>query len=102
MKKLLEAKCERGRFLIEVVAHGRRLSDVLRECVGSGNSGVVYRASERNGDALVAVKIFDCKRRGVEELENELCAYTRLDVRGGPQRRYVVAFCASERRADLS
>ena len=40
-------------------------------------------------NALVAVKVFDCKRHGKEEIETELRAYAILDSGGGSGRRYV-------------
>ncbi len=71
----------------------------LRERVGYGHSAAVYRARDGQG-ATVALKIFDCGRRGVEEFVQELEAYVRLNSEQWGVCRYVCEGIVARRDVD--
>ena len=49
-----------------------------------------------NGSGVeVAMKIFDCKRRGTEELEQELWAYTVIAANSDARARRVGFLCCT-------
>ncbi len=50
----------------------------------------MYRALKEGTGRLVAIKVFDCARRGIEELETELNTYAVVGAAGGVESRYVV------------
>ena len=60
--------------------------DRLGKCVGVGQTASVYAARREETGETVAIKVFDCRRRGSEEILQEMSVYEQL-LRGGDSRR---------------